>query len=311
AGLQEVLSREDYSLQMKIVETPEAEIDTYRRWCGQRRVDGVVMVDLRPEDPRVPALEQLGLPALVLGGPGHPGPPPAAYLDDTQAARPLVDHLAGLGHTRIARVAGEATFLHTLQRDRAFTERCEELGIEGVLQEAGFGARGAETATAQLLASSTPPTAILFDSDEMALAGSHTLLEAGRRIPEDVAVASYEDSPLARTHRPPITAIGRSATEYGRVAARRLLGIIADGAAGSATNGADAAVNASSSAADGHAAPEDRVIIPELIVRGSTAGEEQAGGKVPAQASASPSASSREGRAEKLEDAAPAAAPSA
>ncbi len=311
AGLQEVLSREDYSLQMKIVETPEAEIDTYRRWFGQRRVDGVVMVDLRPEDPRVPALEQLGLPALVIGGPGHHGRLPSVYVDDAEATRLLVDHLAGLGHTRIARVAGEATFLHTLQRDRAFTERCEELGIEGVLQEAGFGARGAETATAQLLASSTPPTAILFDSDEMALAGSHTLLEAGRRIPEDVAVASYEDSPLARTHRPPITAIGRSATEYGRVAARRLLGIIADGAAGSATNGADAAVNASSSAADGHAAPEDRVIIPELIVRGSTAGEEQAGGKVPAQASASPSASSREGRAEKLEDAAPAAAPSA
>ena len=54
AGLQEVLSTEDYSLQMKIVESTEAEIETYRRWFGQRRVDGVVMVDLRRDDPAGP-----------------------------------------------------------------------------------------------------------------------------------------------------------------------------------------------------------------------------------------------------------------
>ena len=73
AGLQEVLSRRDYSLQMQIVETTDAEIETFRRWFAQRRVDGVVVVDLREHDPRIPALEEIGLPALVVGGPGQIG----------------------------------------------------------------------------------------------------------------------------------------------------------------------------------------------------------------------------------------------
>ena len=130
AGLQEVLSREDYSLQMKIVETLEAEIETFRRWFSQRRVDGVVVVDLRLDDARIPALEELGLPALVVGGPGHHGSLPSVYVDDAHATRLLVDHLAELGHTRIARVAGDDVFLHTHQRDRTFAARCEELGLD-------------------------------------------------------------------------------------------------------------------------------------------------------------------------------------
>ena len=260
AGLQEVLSREDYSLQMKIVESAEAEIETFRRWSAQRRVDGVVVVDLRLDDARVSALEELGLPALVVGGPGHHGSLPSVYVDDAHATHLLVDHLAELGHTRIARVAGDDVFLHTLQRDRAFAARCEELGLEGLNQAAGFGARGAEIATAELLAREEPPSALLFDSDEMALAGCHVLEEAGLSVPGDVAVSSYEDSPLARGHRPPITAIGRSATEYGRVAAARLLDVIA--------------ARRDRQEGGGAGEPETRALIPELIVRGSTAPEE-------------------------------------
>lgn len=263
AGLQEVLSAQDYSLQMKIVDSPEAEIETYRRWFGQRRVDGVVLVDLRIDDPRIPALEQLGQPALVVGGPGHHGTLPSVYVDDAHATRLLVEHLAHQGHTRIARVAGTAEFHHTAQRDQTFAELCAELEVDGVLQPAGFGAEGAARATAELMVAEAPPTAILFDSDEMSLAGAHVLLESGVKIPGNVAVASYEDSPLARTHRPPpITAIGRSAVEYGRVAARRMLKIIesrGDRSQGSESLG------------------ESRAIEPELLVRGSTDPEVEPG----------------------------------
>src|SRR5699024_7698978 len=85
------------------------------------------------------------------------------------------------------------------------------------------GADGAARATAELLAAQTSPTAIVFDSDEMALSGARVVLASGADIPGDVAIASYEDSPLARTHRPSLTALGRSAVEYGRVAARRAI----------------------------------------------------------------------------------------
>ncbi|GAA1487661.1 LacI family DNA-binding transcriptional regulator [Brachybacterium sacelli] len=264
AGLQEVLSAQDYSLQMKIVDSPEAEIDTYRRWFAQRRVDGVVVVDLRVDDPRIPALEELGQPALVVGGPGNHGSLPSVYVDDAHATQLLVDHLAERGHRRIARVAGTSAFLHTAQRDHAFLGRCAELGLHGELQDAGFGAEDAAVATAQLLSGQHPPTAIVFDSDEMALAGSQVLAESGVAIPGDIAVASYEDSPLARTHRPAITAIGRSAVEYGGVTATRLLEVV--------------------SAARRHrggpveeAESEVRALEPELRVRDSTDPSQQPG----------------------------------
>ena len=256
AGLQEVLSRRDYSLQMQIVETTDAEIETFRRWFAQRRVDGVVVVDLREHDPRIPALEEIGLPALVVGGPGHHGSLPSVYVDDAHATELLVDHLAQLGHRRLARVAGNEDFLHTLLRDRAFEQRCADLGIEGILQVAGYGSRGAEIATAELMARSAPPSAIIFDSDEMVLAGAHVLQESGSRIPVDVAVASYEDSALTRTHRPPITAIGRSAIEYGRVAATRLLEVIEESRSGGGTAPAQGS--------------EARATVPALMVREST-----------------------------------------
>jgi DNA-binding LacI/PurR family transcriptional regulator len=90
------------------------------------------------------------------------------------------------------------------------------------------------------------------------------LEQAGLAVPADAAVASYEDSPLARGHRPPITAIGRSATEYGRVAATRLLEVIA--------------ARRDRREAGGTAQPETRALIPELIVRGSTAPEQDGAG---------------------------------
>src|SRR5690625_5540615 len=80
----------------------------------------------------------------------------------------------------------------------------------------------------------------------MALSGARVVLESGADIPGDVAIASYEDSPLARTHRPSITAIGRSAVEYGRVAARRMLEIIA----GWSTSGASETAQTESRAID-------------------------------------------------------------
>lgn len=257
AGLQEVLSAADYSLQMKIVDSTDAEIETYRRWFGQRRVDGVVLVDLRLEDPRIPALEQLGQPALVVGGPGHHGTLPSVYVDDAEATRLIVEHLASLGHHRIARVAGTAEFLHTAQRSRAFARLGEELGLDCIQQDAGYGAAGAARATAEVLRLPEPPTAIVFDSDEMALAGAYVLRRHEVPIPQGVAVVSFEDSPLTRGHNPPITAIRRSAVEYGRAAAERMLEVIAAGRARRA--GEDAVARG-----------EDRVIEPALTVRSST-----------------------------------------
>src|SRR5699024_11369618 len=132
------------------------------------------------------AIAELAQPALVIGGPGNHGCLHSGYVDDARATALLGEHLVEQGQRRNARVAGTAEFLHTAQRDQTFTALCAQLGVEGVLQEAGFGANGAARATAELLAAQTSPTAIVFDSDEMALSGARVVLESGADIPGDV-----------------------------------------------------------------------------------------------------------------------------
>jgi len=78
----------------------------YRRWWAERRVDGVLVVDPRLEDPRVELIEQLGLPAVIIGGPEGIGSLSAVWSDDAGAVVDVVRYLARLGHERIARVAG-------------------------------------------------------------------------------------------------------------------------------------------------------------------------------------------------------------
>ena len=102
------------------MQSVEDEIEVYRRWWGERRVDGVLMVDLRDDDPRVRELVRLGLPAVVIGGPVENGALPAVWHDEAGVVVEAVRYVAALGHTRIARVAGVAEFVHTAQRTEDF-----------------------------------------------------------------------------------------------------------------------------------------------------------------------------------------------
>lgn len=265
AGLQGELSGRDYSLQMKMVASTKDEVETYRRWFAQGRVDGVVVLDLRVADPRIAVLEEIGSPVVVVGGPGHHGSLPAVWVDDARAITLVLDHLHGLGHQRIARISGGAEYLHTTIRSEAFSSALVERGLWGHQLEAGFDGAATAKVTQQLLDSSARPTAIVFDSDEMALAGVEVIQRAGLRIPEDLSVVSIEDSSLARLHRPGITAIGRSAVDYGRAAARRLLEVLGETAPAS-----DASAGSPAGEDVPGAADERRVIEPVLEVRGST-----------------------------------------
>lgn len=61
SGIQEVLARRRLGLLFQVVEDLSAECDAYRRWWAERRVDGVLVVDPRADDPRPPLLDELGL----------------------------------------------------------------------------------------------------------------------------------------------------------------------------------------------------------------------------------------------------------
>ncbi|BCJ66873.1 LacI family DNA-binding transcriptional regulator [Polymorphospora rubra] len=232
SGVEAELSARSYALTLQVVADPDAEIAVFRRWWGERRVDGVLVCDLRVDDRRVPVLEQLQLPAMVIGGPGHTGALANLWVDDAAALVEAVEYLVALGHRRIARVGGLPGLLHTEIRTRAFTDLRDRLGLsQAVTVPSDYTGEEGGRATRRLLSSPDRPTAILYDNDVMAVAGLAVAQEMGLAVPADLSIVAWDDSALCRLVHPALTALGRDIPAYGTHAARRLLAVIAGGPA--------------------------------------------------------------------------------
>ena len=226
SGIEAELSARQVALMLQMVDDVEAEMRALRRWWAERRVDGVLLVDLRVVDPRVPVVEQLGLPAVIVGGPGPTGKLPYFPGHDTQRIRQIVEHLVRLGHRRIDRVAGPAAFAHTQTRTRAFREALARAGAMGTALSTDYTTQAAAAATKKLVERGPVPTAVVYDNDIMAVAGLGVLQEAGLAVPEDVSVVSLEDSILCEVVRPSLTASSWDVEAFGATAAHALVKLI-------------------------------------------------------------------------------------
>jgi DNA-binding LacI/PurR family transcriptional regulator len=228
SGFEAELAARSYALTLQVVATPEHEVEVYRRWWGERRVDGVFVSDLRDGDVRIPVLQELQLPAVVIGGPGDTGSITQIWSDDAGAVTEAVRYLVALGHRRIARVGGLPDLLHTQTRTKAFTEVCTSLGVDSaVTVPSDYTGEEGGRATRRLLINSERPTAIIYDNDVMAVAGLAVAQEMGLNVPADLSIVAWDDSPLCSLVHPPLTALSRDIAEYGAHAARQLLAAIA------------------------------------------------------------------------------------
>ncbi|MFJ6604663.1 LacI family DNA-binding transcriptional regulator [Streptomyces lydicus] len=254
SGIQEVLSARKIALLFQVVEDLGTECALYRRWWAERRVDGVLVVDPRTEDPRPQLLTALGLPAVVIGGPAAPAavaphpdaaapaaPPPDAaaqpplatvWADDAKAMARILDHLYGLGHRRIVHVAGLPGLAHTERRIRSLRTEAALRGLDArhvrSVTTDYSDAEGAE-ATRRLLDDARPPTAIIYDNDVMAVAGTAVAAGRGIPVPAALSIVAWDDSALCRVTHPRLTALVRDTPGFGRLAAQELLAVLDGG----------------------------------------------------------------------------------
>lgn len=227
SGVQAELSARAYALTLQVVADPTAEIAVYRRWWGERRVDGVLVCDLRVADPRIPVLEQLQLPAVVIGGPAGTGHLPHVWSDDAAAITGTVEYLHALGHRRVARVGGLPDLLHTAIRTDAFSAACARLTMDrAVTVPCDYSGEEGARASRRLLSAADRPTALIYDNDVMAIAGLAVAQEMGLAVPRDLSIVAWDDSPLCQLVHPPLTALTRDIPAYGAQAARQLLAAV-------------------------------------------------------------------------------------
>ncbi|GAA4428700.1 LacI family DNA-binding transcriptional regulator [Georgenia halophila] len=227
AGLEASLSQSATGLLLQFADDERAEVDTYRRWVAERRIDGLILVDLRVNDGRLGVLRDLGACFIVVGDPQYASEAPAIWSDDARAVAGTIRRLTELGHRRFARISERTTMAHTAIRNSAFVTTCAELKLPApVLREAEPSAVGSRAATAAVLEASTPPTAILYDNNIMAVAGLGVAHQRGLRVPEDISLVAYDDSLLCESTHPSLSAISHDVHRYGEQAGTLLLEVI-------------------------------------------------------------------------------------
>lgn len=200
------------------------------RLCGFG-VDGIIAVSGQvPPD----AVAASTAPVVVVGRPVEvPDGTGQISNDDVLGARMAVHHLAGLGHRRIAHVAGSGRPA-SLQRAASYEQTMRDLGLTPVMY----------ASVAELIG--TDVTAVFCANDRLAVDAVGAIVDAGRRVPDDLSVVGYDDTQFATWMRPALTTVQQPRQYMGELAFDALARLRDGGA------------------------PERRVVPPKLIVRGST-----------------------------------------
>ncbi len=232
AGAESVLAARDHVLVLSLVPDTDAELRTYRTLAGDRRVDAVFLTDLRVADPRPALLDELGVAGVCLGRPEAPVALPAVVLDDDEGTRASVAHLVALGHERIGYVAGDPGLVHGLRRRQSFAAAMTAFGLSAeAVADTDFSPAAGAAATAELLDRRPAPTALVYASDPMALAGIAVLQQRGIGVPADVSVTGFDGTDLGRLLNPPLTTVVSDPLAWGRAAAELVLRLLREGAA--------------------------------------------------------------------------------
>ena len=201
-------------------------------------VDGFVLYSVTRHDARLRAVQERGLPYVLVDHEPTEGAP-RVNIDDRGGARAMVDHVVGLGHRRIGFAFGWSNPFATLAAAQAnpiyFVGAERMAGWRDGLEAAGLGAEApigsgpahgleaGRVAAHRLLDLPEPPTAILAFSDLLALGAIAAAAERGLDVPGQLSVIGFDDVAAAATATPPLTTVRQAHDEKGAAAVRLLL----------------------------------------------------------------------------------------
>ncbi|MEU0550416.1 LacI family DNA-binding transcriptional regulator [Micromonospora sp. CA-249363] len=229
-GISSGLLETPMQLWLAMAQSP-VERERVEHHLTNQHVDGVLLLSLHDSDPLPTLLEERGLPAVLGGRPARmlqPGAQPAWFVDvdNVGGARQAVEYLTSQGRRRVATIAGPQDMGAGLARLAGYTEAVKATGVgvnPDLIAYGDFSESSGATAMRRLLDACPDLDAVFVASDLMAFGALRTLRDAGRRVPEDVAVIGFDDAPVARQADPPLTSVFQPVEEMGRQMARLLV----------------------------------------------------------------------------------------
>jgi len=207
--------------------------DAYISLIREVHSDGVILAGVHPEDNHLRKLNPDDFP-IVLWGRLPNSTLPFVDVDNMSAARMAVEHLIGLGHTRIACITNAPRDSGHEATDRLYGYQIalEAHGLpydETLVRYGDYQERSGFEAMRSLLEQPERPTAVFVASDVVALGALSAARTAGLQVPDDLAVVGFDDIQLSQYVVPPLTTVRVPAHEIGATSAQMLLNIIQNG----------------------------------------------------------------------------------
>ncbi len=211
-----------YNLLLETVRDVSAP-DAYMQLVRGHQIDGLVVVNTRSDDSQLPELVRKNFPVVIIGFPNWTAIADNVHYVATNAiesARLATKHLLDLGHQRIAHVTfSPENYFATQDRHQGYTIALEQAGIgykKNLVAYGNYSAESGFVAMQTLLA--RKPSAVFVGNDTVAIGVMAAIQQAGKRIPEDIAIVGYDDIPTAPYLSPPLTTVRVSALEHGQKA---------------------------------------------------------------------------------------------
>ena len=228
-GMDREASRRGYLLLLSNLHSgSEQAANALRAMRG--RVDGLIVMAPHLGAAELSAALPSGLPAILINTRDGPDHQPSIHLDNAKGVKAVVDHFASLGRKRLVHIAGPSRNIDAQERAEAFRDAVAAHRLHGEIIEGDFESESAEKAVARLLATGIEFDAVFAANDNMAIGAIEALKAAGKSVPADVAVAGFDDIPLAR--HLDITTVRVRLAELGERALARLLDDVTKGVSG-------------------------------------------------------------------------------
>jgi LacI family transcriptional regulator len=229
-GISQGCNSHNYTLSLFLFHSEEEERELYHRISRNRLLDGFIITATRTGDPLIPELLANEIPFVVHGK--HEDPRVSfVEVDNESGAYTAVSHLVREGRQRIALITGLPNSLAAENRKQGYLKALRERRVpvdESLITRGDFTETSGYEAMQRLLPHK--PDAVFVASDTMALGAMRALREAGRKVPDGIAVVGFDDLPQATTADPPLTTVRQPIQRAGALAVEMLIDILENGA---------------------------------------------------------------------------------
>jgi LacI family transcriptional regulator len=233
-GMDQATQRAGYNLLVSSSHDDRSEIDAAVR-AMRGRVDGLVLMTPETGVGSVDEVIRPSLPVVLMNAPASSARVHTLNVDSYGGSYAMVRHLVSGGHECVALIGGDPQNHDARERRRGYMAALRDAGLEARAEwqvRSDFRKSGGWEAVRVLMSRSGPrPTAIFAANDAMAVGALSSLQELGLEVPRDVAVAGFDDIPLARYLRPALTSVHVDNSGLGARAVELLLEFV-DGGSG-------------------------------------------------------------------------------